>query len=271
LKLDACWEAAMSRHRSCLTIAGLDPSGGAGVLVDVAVFRALGFHPACVVAALTVQDTSRVEKVVGVDPGLVKSQAEAIFKDLDVAAVKVGALWSRENVGAVAELLQAHLDIPRVVDPVMKAKGGEGLLEEEAAAELISKLLPLATSATPNVEEASKLTGLEVKSAGDVEEALRSLRRIGVEVPVIKGWVRGGKVVDAVLFEGRVLFLEGVGVGEVKGSGCAFSSALAAYLARGLKPLEAVCEARRFTLEAMRAGLKVGGGFRVVNPAAQLG
>ena len=240
------------------------------MLVDAEAFRALGFHPACVVAAITVQDTERVWRVMGVDPGLMKEQAEAVFKDLDVAAVKVGVLWSRENVEATAKLLQSRLDLPRVVDPVLRAKRGERLIEEEALDTLIKKLLPVASVATPNAEEASELTGVEVRSEEGVEEALRALNKMGVEAPVVKGWVRSGVAVDAVLLKGRVHFLEAEALGEVRGSGCAFSAALAAYLARGLSVLDALREARRFTRKVLRAAPRVGGGFPVADPATWL-
>jgi len=256
--------------RSCLSIAGLDPSGGAGVLVDAAVFRSLGFHPACIVAALTVQDTAKVSAVVGVDSNFIRLQADAIVKDLDVAAVKVGVLWSRENVRMAAELLQRLEEAPRVVDPVLKAKGGERLLEEGGVDELISKLLPAASLATPNVEEAEELTGVRVKEKADVEKALHELKRMGVEIPVVKGLVRDGRVVDAVLYDGETHFLEARAVGEVRGSGCVFSAALTAYLARGLDPLSAVREARGFAHMAMSRGVKVGLGFKVVDPLAHL-
>lgn len=257
-------------RRSCLSIAGLDPSGGAGVLVDASVFRSLGFHPACVVAALTVQNTVEVSVVEAVDSSLLRRQVSAVVKDLDVAAVKVGALWSRENVEAVAELLQELVKVPRVVDPVLKAKKGERLLEEGAVDGLVRKLLPSADLATPNVEEAEEITGVKIRDRADMEEALQRLRKIGVRVPVVKGLVEDGKVVDATLYQGKVYFMDAEQLGEVRGSGCVFSAALAAYLAKGLKPLDAIREARRFAHEAMRRSVEVGSGFKVADPLAQL-
>lgn len=260
-----------NERRTCLSIAGLDPSGGAGVLVDAAVFQSLGFHAACVAASLTVQNTRKVSAVVGVSAGLVRQQLEALAEDLNIAAVKTGALWSRENVEAVAEFLRRRVQgRPCVVDPVLRAKGGERLFEEEAVSKLIDELLPLASAATPNVEEAEELTKVKVRSEEDVEEALLRLRDVGVEVPLVKGWVRGREVVDAVLYEGRVHFFRAEPIGEARGSGCVFSAALAAYLAKGLSPVEAVAEARRLARRAIRSSLKVGSGFSVVDPASEL-
>ncbi|MCX8205011.1 MAG: bifunctional hydroxymethylpyrimidine kinase/phosphomethylpyrimidine kinase [Candidatus Nezhaarchaeota archaeon] len=260
----------VAKKRSCLSIAGLDPSGGAGILVDAMVFQSLGFHAACVASSLTVQDTERVSAIVGVGTDLVKQQLEVVARDLEIAAVKTGALWSKENVRAVAEFLQRLSEKPCVVDPVLKAKRGEKLFEDEAVDELVGKLLPLASIATPNVNEASELTKIEIRAEGDVEDALLRLKELGVKVPLLKGWVRDGKVVDAVLYEGRVHFLSGEPLSEARGSGCVFSAALTAHLAMGLDPLRAVIEARKLTRKAIKRSNKVGSGFNVVDPAIRL-
>lgn len=259
-----------AKKRTCLSIAGLDPSGGAGILVDAVVFQSLGFHAACIAASLTVQNTRSVSAVVGVGADLVRRQLESVAEDLEVAAVKTGALWSRENVEVVAEFLRRLRGRPCVVDPVLRAKGGEGLFEEGAVRKLVDELLPLASSATPNVEEAQVLTNVEVRDERDVEEALFRLKELGVEVPLVKGWLRNGRAVDAVLYEGQVHFLSAEAVGEARGSGCVFSAALAAYLAMGLEPLKAVAEARKLTRKAIRYSIKAGSGFNIASPVVQL-
>ncbi|MEM4700161.1 MAG: bifunctional hydroxymethylpyrimidine kinase/phosphomethylpyrimidine kinase [Candidatus Nezhaarchaeales archaeon] len=259
-----------ARRRACLSIAGLDPSGGAGVLVDAMVFQSLGFHAACVAASLTVQNTRSVSAVVGVDADLVRRQLESVAEDLEVAAVKTGALWSKENVEVVAEFLKKLPERPCVVDPVLRAKGGERLFEEGAVRKLVDELLPLASSATPNVDEAQALTGVEVRSEEDVEEALLRLKELGVKVPLVKGWLKNGEVIDAILYGGRVHFLGAEAIGEARGSGCVFSAALAAYLAMGLDPLKAVAEARKLARRAIKCSVKAGFGFNVVNPIVQL-
>ncbi|PCN50603.1 bifunctional hydroxymethylpyrimidine kinase/phosphomethylpyrimidine kinase [Candidatus Geothermarchaeota archaeon ex4572_27] len=255
--------------RSCLSIAGLDPSGGAGVLADAKTFQALGFHPACVVAAVTFQDTVRVRGVVALPSSYVVEQLRAVLEDLDVAAVKVGVLYSAENIAAVASELKARRAKHVVVDPVLRAKGGERLIEGGGVERLVDELLPLAEVATPNAEEAEELTGVKVGSGG-VAEALERLRGMGVEVPVVKGVRVEGVVRDYVLYRGEVHHFERRPIGEARGGGCVFSSAIAALLAMGLDHLEAVRKAGDVAARSIERSLKVGRGYRASNPLADL-
>lgn len=231
---------------------------------------ALGFHPACVISAITYQDTKNVKGVYPLPPLCVKSQAEALFSDLKVVAVKVGMLWSKDNVEAVAELLDKHREAPLVVDPVVEAKEGEPLIEKEGIKVLTDKLLPLATVVTPNVKEAETLTGVKVRSEEDLKAALENLKELGVKNPVIKGWRRGEKVIDLLLHEGNIYMFKREAVEDVRGSGCTFSSAIAALLAKGYPLPEAVEEAGWFTWRAIRSSGPVGLGFKVIEPLKEI-
>ncbi|RLF15431.1 MAG: bifunctional hydroxymethylpyrimidine kinase/phosphomethylpyrimidine kinase [Thermoprotei archaeon] len=255
---------------SCLSIAGLDPSGGAGVIADAKTFIALGFHAACIVAALTFQNTRLVKGVIPIPSAHLTQQIEAVLEDLHVVGVKVGVLYSAENIEAVSEVLSKKKVGPLVVDPVIKAKRGERLIEDEGVERLRRRLLPLADVATPNVEEAEELVGFKLTDGDKVAEALRCMRRMGVKTPVIKGWRRGCLVEDLVLHEDRIYRFERPRHTEARGGGCVFSAAVASFMAKGLDAVEAVREAGEFTRRSIEAAIEVGGGFKVTNPLVEL-
>ncbi len=246
-----------------LVIAGNDPSGGAGLAADIQAITALGAHPAPVAAALTVQDTRNVSRVVALEPALVAEQARSVLADLPVAAVKLGLLASAAVGHAVAGLLRAHGPVHVVVDPVLKASGG-GVLAEEALLEVyLKELFPLATLVTPNADEARRLA----PQAADGPHRAQALLATGAGHVLLKGADEATPEVHNSLFgaAGREDYSWPRLPGVYHGSGCTLASAVAALLARGEPLPAAVREAQRYTWEALKHGWPLGKGRPIPN------
>jgi hydroxymethylpyrimidine/phosphomethylpyrimidine kinase len=251
-----------------LTIAGSDSGGGAGVQADLKTFAALGVHGTSAITAVTAQSTLGVSGYQEVPVDLIRAQIEEVVRDLEPAAVKTGMLSSAEIIEVVAERVRAHALTQLVVDPVMVAKGGHRLLRDDAVDALRRLLLPLATVITPNLPEAEALLGRPIASREDREQAARDLVGLGCRMAVVKGGHGEGDADDVVWDGERVTWLHGprVPTANTHGSGCAFSAAITAGLARGLAPLEALQDAKDFITGAIRHALEVGHGHGPVNP-----
>lgn len=244
------------------TVATTDSGGGAGIQADLKAFAACGVYGVSVAVALTAQNTLQVISVQRLPPEFVRDQFEALDGDLRPAAVKTGMLVSATYIAQVcAELRSRHWG-PLVVDPVMVAKSGARLLEEDAVETLRSELLPLALVATPNWPEAAALAGLPVESEGQALRAGRAIARFGVPYVVVKGGHSPGEPIDLVLHGDQVTRLPGVRVAtrHTHGTGCTFSAAVAAYLARGLEPLIAITRAKEYVGAAILAAPGLGAG-----------
>ena len=251
-----------------LTIAGSDSGGGAGIQADLKTFAALGVHGTTAITAITAQNTVDVTDILEVPARLIRAQIDAVMADLDVRAAKTGMLSSAEIINAVADAITAHHITQLVVDPVMVAKGGAKLLRDDAVAALRSRLLPLALVITPNVPEAEVLLGHPIGSLDERRSAARELRELGPRVVIVKGGHAEGDATD-VYFDGQeVVELNAprVDTANTHGSGCAFSAAIVAGLARDLDPLTATREAKEFITHAIEFGLKIGRGHGPVNP-----
>ena len=238
----------------CLTIAGSDSGGGAGIQADLKAFARFRVHGACAITAITAQNTVGVELVTQISREAITAQVHAVASDIGVDAVKVGMLGDEATIDAVVEALGLVGDAPVVVDPVMVSASGAILLDRDAKAALIERVLPLATVATPNLPEARELAGL---GAGARPEVLaRAIQALGPEAVV----VTGGHADDGadVLYDGAGTLRIGgprYPEGASHGSGCTHSSALAAYLARGAEVAEAARWAREIASEAVGNGL----------------
>lgn len=249
-----------------LSIAGTDPTSGAGIQADLKTMSALEVFGATVVTALVAQNTRGVQAVQEVPTGFIRKQMDSVFSDLSVDAVKIGMLGLPEVIETVAEGLEAHGARNIVLDPVMVAKSGDPLLRPEAVAALRDVLLPKAMVITPNLPEAAKL--LDVEPAGD-EATMRaqaeSLLKLGPRAVFIKGGHgKGQESVDLLVSEKGAVRLAAprIATRNTHGTGCTLSSAIAAGLAKGRDLESAVREAKDYLTEALAAAdsLRIGGG-----------
>lgn len=235
-----------------LVVAGSDSGGGAGIQADIKTVTALGGYAATAITALTAQNTLGVESVVALDPEFVALQIRAVLSDIGADAIKTGMLFSRAIIESVARELEASVETPLVVDPVMVAKGGARLLEDDARDALVRELLPRVTLLTPNVPEAEALTGLTLRTHVDLARAGERLLELGPEAVLVKGGhLAGDRVVDVLCTrEGEMQRFEGprIETRSTHGTGCTLASAIATGLGAGF-PLETAIERARRYLE----------------------
>ncbi len=247
-----------------LTIAGSDPSAGAGIQADLKTFQAVGVYGATAITALTAQNTLGVYGIDEASPAIVAAQIDAVASDLGVDGVKTGMLASAAIVGAVAERVR-HWEIAPVlvVDPVLVAKGGDRLLRPDAMGALLRDLLPLAAVLTPNLPEAEAILGRAIADDDeDVRAAAREIRALGPRAVVVKGGHRAGRARD-VYFDGaafEILDADRIATTSTHGTGCTFSAAIAARLALGDDALDAVRYAKGFVTRAIERARPLGAG-----------
>lgn len=262
--------------KNVLTIAGVDPSGGAGVLADIKAMSALGTFATGVVAALTAQNTRTVSGVMPVPADFVRRQIDTLFEDVRIDAVKIGMLGAKDVMATVAEALKAHAAPKIVLDTVMVAKSGDRLMPDDAVAFFRETLLPIAGLITPNLPEASVLLGREVTQIDQMHEAAQDLYSLcGTGGAVyLKGGHAEGDLLRDVFYDGkRFVDLDGprVHIKNTHGTGCTLSSAIAALWARTDNLEEAVRAARRYMQQAVAAAddLSVGHGHGPVHHFAR--
>ena len=244
-----------------LTIAGFDPSCGAGTAADLKTFAAHGCYGVAAITSLTVQNTQGVETVHNTPSAELRAQLEALVKDCDIAAVKIGMLGNRGNAVVVAEFLDAHKFVHVVHDPVMKSSSGAELLDAAGIKFVAAELLKRASVITPNVPEAEVLTGLTIKDVADMEAAARKIIEMGARAVIVKGG-HMERAVD-VLFDGaEIIQLSGdrVKTDNTHGTGCTFASAIAAQLASARPLLEAATLAKAYVMKAIEKGYPIGKG-----------
>jgi hydroxymethylpyrimidine/phosphomethylpyrimidine kinase len=265
-------DLTIGHMRIALSIAGSDPTGGAGLQLDLQVFRALGAHGAGVVTALTIQDTKRVHRVLPVFPSVVTDQLRALLADVAPHAIKLGMLASDDVVRAVALGLEAgpRPRPPLVIDPVLRASDGTALLERRAWPGLL-ELMRDASLVTPNLPEAEALVGRDVSSQRGTEEAARwFVREVGAAAALVKGGHREGAPDDCLAVRAgdgvaiRWLAGERLAGPPVHGTGCALSAAITAALACGAGLEEAIARGRAFVRAALARAEPVGSGARLL-------
>ncbi|HVL91184.1 MAG TPA: bifunctional hydroxymethylpyrimidine kinase/phosphomethylpyrimidine kinase [Actinomycetota bacterium] len=252
-----------------LSIAGSDSGGGAGIQQDLKVFEALGVWGATAVTAITVQDTHGVRDVHSVPWELVAAQIDAVAADLRPSAAKTGMLPDGACVRGVCDAIERHRLGPLVVDPVLAASDGTGLMDPAALDLVRERLVPLAAVITPNLAEAAVLTGLAVDSPGSQETAARALVELGAAAALVTGGHLEGDAID-ILFDGEtVTAFPGPRIpgGPVHGTGCVLSAAITAGLARGRPLRSAVGEAKELVTGAIERARSIGGGARVADAA----
>ena len=253
-----------------LTIAGFDPSGGAGVVADVKTFTAFGCFATAAVTSLTFQNTTGVFGATHETAATVRAQVLPVIEDFHVAGVKTGMLPTREVILEIARLLrETNLrEASPVVDPVVRSTSGYDLIDDDALAALKSELLPLARLVTPNIPEAERLTGLKIATEDDMRRAAVLLREMGARAVLVKGGhLTGGDAVDLLDDAGEVRLFRAprIETDATHGTGCTLAAAIAACLARGMNLADAVGAAKRFVTEAIRQSPQLGRGFSPVN------
>ena len=238
-----------------LSIAGVDPSGGAGVLADIKTFSALGVYGAGVVTALTAQNTRAVTGVHAVPPEFIAQQIDTLFADVRIDAVKIGMLGTAAIVEVVASRLRAHGVTQLVIDPVMIAKSGDRLLSPDAVAALREMLVPLARVLTPNLPEAAVLLdAVEPSTQAEMGGMARALLQLGARIVVLKGGhLAGAESADLVDDGVRQITITAprIATRNTHGTGCTLSAAIAALLPRYADPFEAIRAAKQFLTEAI--------------------
>ena len=258
--------------KRALTIAGSDSGGAAGIQADLKTFMAFGVHGMSAITALTAQNTVGVQGIFEVSPEFVRKQIESVMTDIGVDAAKTGMLSNAEIVRTVAEAVRTFRIPNLVVDPVMVAKSGDPLLSKDARQAIRDELLPLATVVTPNVFEAEALLERRIEGVDAMRDAARELKKFGCGWVVIKGASlgTGSQAVDVVCGGGEPTLLTSPRIESrnTNGTGCTFASAIAAGLAKGVSPPDAIRRAKDYITEAIRSGPPIGCGRGPANHLA---
>jgi len=248
-------------YPSVLTIAGFDSSGGAGIQADIKTISALGCYATSVLTALPVQNTMGVRKIYPIPMEAVADQIEAVLNDIVPQAIKIGMVHTPLLVETIVNTFNKYPKIPIVFDPVMVATSGHRLIEEETIDTIVEKLFPMADVITPNMDEASILAGMEVKTLEDMELAGKKILRSGCKNILLKGGHQESLIVTSLFFDENgqqySFETEKFMTNNTHGSGCTLSSAIAAYIARGEELLKAVELAQNYVFEAIKQGKDV--------------
>jgi|SRR5579863_7083134 len=249
--------------KQALTIAGSDPSGGAGIQGDLKAMHANGVFALSVITSITAQNSRAVVQTYDLPLSIIDAQIEAIFDDFDISAVKTGMLSSSKIVELVSDKLQSRRTKNLVVDPVMVSKNGVDLLHPDAVETMKTKLFPLARLVTPNVYEAQRLSEVRIRGIAQAQVAARAIYQLGCQAVLIKG----GHLLDErgcdLLFDGKgffPLYGEFIETPNTHGTGCTYASAIAALLAKGADLHGAVRSAKSYMTEAIRNALSIGHG-----------
>lgn len=260
----------MSEPKVCLTIAGLDPSGGAGIIADIKAFSAFGCFAAAAVSSITFQNTTGVFGTVHQTGEAVRRQADAVLDDLSVAAVKTGMLPTREVIEAVADICRERRIGKLVVDPVVRSTSGFDLINDDALQALVKTLFPVSSIVTPNIQEAERITGISIRTYDDIAEAARMILSMGASSVLMKGGhsVDPDNATDHLFFaDGRRSAFEAkrIETDATHGTGCTLAAAITANLALGRELGEAVSIAKSFVTEAIRTAPNIGRGHSPIN------
>ncbi|MGI0066503.1 MAG: bifunctional hydroxymethylpyrimidine kinase/phosphomethylpyrimidine kinase, partial [Nitrosotalea sp.] len=249
-----------------LSIAGSDPSSGAGIQGDMKTFNAFGAYGLSVITAVTSQNTRKFFDVEPAKPSLVKSQIRSVLEDFHIDAIKIGMVYDKQTVRAIYSELE-KIKIPIILDPIFKSTTGGDLQAKNAFGDFKKFLISLSYIITPNVPEAEKISGVKIKSLNDMKNVAKKIQKMGAKNVIIKGghFSSGSKIVDVLLDDkkfytyshDRLKF-------ENHGGGCTFSASLCANIARGKKLPDAVDTARLFTIQSMKKATKIGKGLAII-------
>ncbi|MBE6218503.1 MAG: bifunctional hydroxymethylpyrimidine kinase/phosphomethylpyrimidine kinase [Rikenellaceae bacterium] len=265
--------AHLRRYPVVLSIAGSDSSGGAGIQADLKTFSALGVYGATAITAITAQNTVGVNSQLAISPEMVYNQIVAVVEDIAPSAIKIGMLANKEVATIVADALSRY-NIPTILDPVMVSSSGHRLLSLDAQEVVKERLLPLSTLVTPNIPEMETLTAMSLTTAEEKLSAAQYLLSLGAQAVLLKGGHEEGDTkcdtlyrLDGSNITQLHLSTPTVATKNIHGTGCTLSSAIAAFMARGLALREAVQEAKNYITEAILSGadIAIGNGFGPVN------
>jgi hydroxymethylpyrimidine/phosphomethylpyrimidine kinase len=261
----------MKEVRVALTIAGSDSGGGAGIEADLKTFAALGVHGTVAITAVTAQNTCGVSAIHNVDLDTIEKQIDSVVEDIGVDAAKTGMLHEKDVVTLVSRKVR-YYGFPLVVDPVMVAKSGARLLKAESEETLKKVLMPVATIVTPNAVEAEVLSGIKIESIEDMKKAAERIAEFGPKAVLIKGGhlIVGDKVIDILYVDGKLKEYVGrrIETKNTHGTGCGFSSAITAELAKGRSIQDAIQLAKSFIENAVKYGLPIGRCHGAINPVS---
>lgn len=249
------------KYPSVLTIAGFDGSGGAGIQADIKTISALGCYATSVLTALPVQNTMGVRNIFPIPVQAVSEQIESILDDIFPDAIKIGMVHTPELVETIVETLAKYKKVPIVFDPVMVATSGHRLIEEETIQTIIEKLFPISDIITPNMDEASILANMEVKTLDDMKIAGENIKELGCKYILLKGGHQTTEKITSLFYSDKDDFqtFESLKLNtkNTHGSGCTLSSAIASFIAQGKSMDEAVALAQNYVSEAILAGSDV--------------
>lgn len=244
-----------------LTIAGSDPTGGAGIQADLKTFAALGVYGLSVLTCLTAQNSSGVQGVHAVPAVFVCAQIESLIKDFQISAIKIGMVYQKDTIKGLSGLIRAHLLKNPVLDPIVSASSGGSLIQEEGLDALKEELLPISYMVTPNIPEAELLAGMDIKGLEEMKAAAHRIHIMGPKYVLIKGGHLKGRISD-LFYDGNGYTVKSIDrhPNETRGTGCTLSAAITAGLAKGLPVSEAVSNAQEYTQSVILEGLSLGKG-----------
>lgn len=251
-----------------LTIAGSDSGGGAGIQADLKTFSALGTFGCSVITAVTAQNTTGVYGIHEIPLDIIESQIDAVLNDLNPNVIKTGMLASIEVIKLISEKIKSSKTKHIVVDPVMIAKGGDKLIQDNAVGHLISELLPLSTVVTPNIPEAEVLSHMTINNTQDIESAAKIIHKMGPDFVVIKGGHSNDSKSNDIIFDGQkftTLEANRILTNNTHGTGCTYASAIAAGLAKNYSVEKSVKEAKNYVTEAIKNEPGLGNGHGPLN------
>ncbi len=252
--------------KTALTIAGSDPTGGAGLQADIRVFSRIGVHGLSVAAALTAQNTRGVDSVMKIEGRFIEAQLTSLLNDIRPDALKTGMIYTKEAVKAISRMIRGFDLENLVIDPVTVSSSGRPLMEEGALDLLKNELFPLAKVITPNIYEASALSGINVEDEHGMEEAAVILQKTGPEAVIITGGHLEKETLDVIYYTGKFYKLRSrKAPGEYHGTGCAFSAAIAGYLAKESPLVTAAERAKAFVNEAIIHARRIGKGMKLLD------
>ncbi len=255
-------------QKVCLTIAGLDPSGGAGIIADLKTFAAFGCYGSAVVSSITFQNTVQVAGFESQSARTIRGQMDPIFDDITVDAAKTGMLPTVDAIIETAAVLRERRFKNLVVDPVARSTSGFDLIDDDAVAIMIEELFPLALVVTPNIAEAERLTEMQIGSDEDIEKAGRLMLNMGAKAVLIKGGhLNRDRMVDHLFSPDGVEIFESEKLDSraTHGTGCTLSAAIAACIAKGAGLSAGIRIAKRFVTEGIRTSPMIGRGFPSLN------